>query len=115
MADFFGGNFHPQKVSRKLKEGDEVEGMKVFHTPGHSEGSICLFDEKSGVMISGDTVFMEGVGRTDLPGGSEEDLVKSMEKILNLNPKMILPGHGEPIRKDPVKHIQALQEFADFR
>ena len=115
VADFFGGNLSPMEVKRKLKEGDEIEGMKVIHTPGHSIGSICLFDEKEKILISGDMVFMEGIGRTDLPGGNEDQLIESMGKILSLEPKMILPGHGEPIKANPTKHIESLQEFADFR
>ena len=105
VADFFGGNLHPMEVKNKLKEGDEIEGMVVVHTPGHSPGSICLFDKESGILISGDMVFMEGIGRTDLPGGSEDQLVESMEKILSLEPKMILPGHGEPIKTNPAKKV----------
>ena len=115
VADFFGGNFHPMRVEKKLKEGDIVEGFKVIHTPGHTEGSICLFDEKTGVLISGDTVFQDGVGRTDLPGGSEEAMMASFEKLQGLKIKTILPGHGAPVKGDCNKHIEALQEFSDFR
>ncbi len=98
-ALYFNGNMRPMKVERKLKEGDEAFGFNILHTPGHTPGSICLFDKKDKIMISGDTIFSDGVGRTDLPGGSEEDLEKSIEKLATLDVEMILPGHGEPVLK----------------
>lgn len=68
--------------------------LEVLHTPGHSPGSVCLLGD--GFLLSGDTLFNEGVGRTDLPGGSARDLKSSLRsKILILPPKTrVLPGHG---------------------
>jgi glyoxylase-like metal-dependent hydrolase (beta-lactamase superfamily II) len=68
--------------------------LEVLHTPGHSPGSVCLLWE--GFLLSGDTLFNEGVGRTDLPGGSDRDLKSSLRsKILVLPPETrVLPGHG---------------------
>jgi len=103
---YFNGNMHPMKVERKLKEGDEMFGFNVMHTPGHTPGSICLFDKKDKIMITGDTIFSDGVGRTDLPGGSEKDLEKSIEKISALDVETILPGHGEPVLKGGSKAIK---------
>ncbi|NIO20429.1 MAG: MBL fold metallo-hydrolase [Candidatus Aenigmarchaeota archaeon] len=105
-ALYFNGNMRPMKVERKLKEGDEAFGFNILHTPGHTPGSICLFDKKDKIMISGDTIFSDGVGRTDLPGGSEEDLEKSIEKLATLDVEMILPGHGEPVLKSGKKAIK---------
>jgi len=104
-AMYFNGNMHTMKVERKLKEGDEVFGFKVLHTPGHTPGSICLFDPKDKILISGDTIFADGVGRTDLSGGNENDLNKSIEKLSNLKVETILPGHGEPVLKSGSKAI----------
>ncbi|NIO22731.1 MAG: MBL fold metallo-hydrolase [Candidatus Aenigmarchaeota archaeon] len=103
---YFSGNMHPMKVERKLKEGDEIFGFKVLHTPGHTAGSICLFDPKDNILVSGDTIFSDGVGRTDLPGGNESDLNDSIEKLSNLNIEAILPGHGEPVLKSGNKAIK---------
>lgn len=107
-SHYFNGNMRPMKVEVKLKEGDSVEGFRIIHTPGHSPGSICLLDEKDKVLISGDTIFSDGVGRTDLPGGNEEDLDKSIEKLANLDVEKILPGHGEAVLKGGKKIINSI-------
>ena len=104
-AMYFNGNMHPMKVEKRLKEGDEIFGFKIIHTPGHTPGSMCLLDPKDKILISGDTLFADGVGRTDLPGGSEDDLNKSIEKLSNLKVDIILPGHGEPVLKGGNKAI----------
>jgi hydroxyacylglutathione hydrolase len=100
FAGFFNGKMKARKVDRKLKDGDQINGFRVIHTPGHSPGSICLYDEKDRVLFSGDTVFAEGVGRTDLPGGSGDELKKSLEKLRGLRVDKLLPGHGEPVLKN---------------
>lgn len=77
-------------------EGDDVLGFSVIETPGHSIGSVCLFDKESGILFSGDTVFSDGVfGRYDLPTSSKNALISSIEKLLNLDVKIVLPGHGK--------------------
>jgi len=90
-------NLKPVKVDRKLKEGDVIETgelkLKVIETPGHTEGSICLYDEKEQILFSGDTLFNGDTGRTDLPSGSEEDMQKSLEKLKKLAVKKLYPGH----------------------
>jgi glyoxylase-like metal-dependent hydrolase (beta-lactamase superfamily II) len=105
---YFSGKMHPMKVGARLKEGDEIFGFKVLHTPGHTQGSICLFDPKGKILISGDTVFADGVGRTDLAGGSEEDMGRSLEKLSALKIDKILPGHGEPVLKGADKAIKGI-------
>jgi len=89
---------------RLLHGGDEIKigklTLKVIHTPGHSAGSICLWHEGKGdetpLLFSGDTVFEDSVGRTDLPGGSYQALMDSIRtKIMPLPDRArILPGHG---------------------
>lgn len=87
------------KADKFLKEGDEIfikeKALKVFHTPGHTKGSISLLGEN--FIFTGDTLFKDGVGRTDLVGGSEEDLQKSLLKLSKIIKEgmMIYPGHGE--------------------
>lgn len=109
-AGFFGGELKPVEVSKKLKDGDIINGFKVIHTPGHSKGSICLLDEKNKLMISGDTLFADGVGRTDLPGGDENELEKSLEVINRMDIEKILPGHGDPVLKDGNKLMKKIME-----
>ena len=90
------------KADKFLKEGDEIkigkEKLKVIHTPGHTKGSICLVGES--FIFTGDTLFKDGVGRTDLPGGSEKDLEKSLEKLKKIlkSGLIIYPGHGETFK-----------------
>jgi hydroxyacylglutathione hydrolase len=96
FASFFNGKIRPRPVDRRLKDGDLINGLRVIHTPGHSPGSICLYDESGKVLFSGDTIFADGIGRTDLPGGSDEDMKKSLEKLRGLKIEKLFPGHGNP-------------------
>ena len=92
----------PPEVILGLDDGEVVKGaglqFSVIHTPGHTKGSVCfLFDTDEGtVLFSGDHLFRDSVGRTDLPGGSWEELMESMRaKILPLDDAVaVLPGHG---------------------
>jgi hydroxyacylglutathione hydrolase len=80
-----------------LEDGDAVPGtgLRVVWTPGHSPGSVCLYDEGSGTLISGDTLFRGGVGRTDFPDSDQALLEESLERVLALPPDTrVLPGHG---------------------
>lgn len=87
-------HFFPENLTklnfRRLKWG-EFE-LEILHTPGHTMGSICLFEKRNKILFSGDTIFSEGVGRTDL-GGSEKELKKSLEKLKKLNYSILCPGH----------------------
>jgi len=85
----------PQPSPDKLlKEGDTLGPLTVLHLPGHSPGSIGLFDEKEGVLFSGDTLFCGGYGRTDLPGGDDRLLYASLTRLFAMNGKIrIFPGH----------------------
>lgn len=70
--------------------------IKVLHTPGHTSGSVCYLFEEEGVLFSGDTVFMESVGRADLPTGNEGKLLASIQnKLVDLDDNIkVFPGHG---------------------
>jgi hydroxyacylglutathione hydrolase len=82
----------------ELKKGSKVFNSRlvVIETPGHSKGSICLYDELDAVLFTGDTLFFDGIGRADLPGGDEKILLASIkEKIIVLPPETsVFPGHG---------------------
>jgi hydroxyacylglutathione hydrolase len=96
---FFGmGPDELPKADVRLKEGDRVFDMDivVMETPGHTPGSVCFYAEKEGILFSGDTLFFDGVGRCDLPGGSEKKLRESiLKKIAVLPPETrVFPGHG---------------------
>lgn len=82
-----------------IKEGEIIEAgnrkLTVIHTPGHTAGSICLKAEE--MLFSGDTLFKESAGRTDLPGGSSKQIMESInEKLMKLDDAMLVyPGHSE--------------------
>ena len=86
---------------RFLNEGDEVtfgnQKLKVLYTPGHCAGSICLYSVENQVIFTGDLIFEQCVGRSDLPTGNEMELQQSIrEKILTLPDEVtILSGHGD--------------------
>ena len=69
---------------------------EVIHTPGHTEGSICLYFPAQQKLIAGDTLFAGSIGRTDLPGGSFEKIIRSLhDKVLALpDVTIVVPGHG---------------------
>jgi glyoxylase-like metal-dependent hydrolase (beta-lactamase superfamily II) len=69
---------------------------QIILTPGHTEGSLCLYVPAEGLLLAGDTLFAGAVGRTDLPGGSHGKLIASIrERLLPLPPEtVVVPGHG---------------------
>ena len=85
---------------RLLEDGMELAcgglTLKVLHTPGHTPGGCCIYLESEGTVITGDTLFREGVGRTDFPGSSHEALIAGIKsKLMNLPDATIAwPGHG---------------------
>lgn len=85
-------------ADRLLEDGDEISlgenSFKIIHTPGHTMGSICILYEDS--LFSGDTLFKETVGRTDLPNANPSEMQKSIKKLMNLNDNIkVFPGHGD--------------------
>jgi hydroxyacylglutathione hydrolase len=68
----------------------------VIHTPGHTEGSVCLYFPAEKLLIAGDTLFARSIGRTDLPGGSFEKIMRSLhDRVLTLpDETVVIPGHG---------------------
>lgn len=85
----------------RLNDGDLLHlgnlELKVIHTPGHTKGGTCLYCEKEGFLISGDTLFRGTWGRTDLPTGGLEDIMNSITKKLLVLPlkTIVYPGHGK--------------------
>ena len=93
------GQNSPQP-DRLLEDGMLIEfgahRLQVIHTPGHTQGGCCLYLEAENKLIAGDTLFADGVGRTDLPGGSHQQLVTSIKTRLFTLPDQVqvYPGHG---------------------
>lgn len=100
LADLFGGISKSTTVDKILRGGDIIRttnfNLEVISTPGHTPGSICLYDKNKKILFSGDTLFEDGVGRTDYPGGSKDDLYRSIKKLAKLDINYLLPGHGNP-------------------
>ena len=90
-----------------LQEGDLQLGdleFQVFHTPGHSPGSVCFYSPTDKVLVTGDVIFKDGIGRTDLPGGNGKQLKQSLEKLSRIPAEFVLPGHGDIVSgRDQVK------------
>jgi len=100
------------KPSFFLKAGDPIldTDFMVLHTPGHTQGSVCLYSEERSALFSGDTLFFKTVGRTDVVGADIEKLRKSIEKtIFELPPETrLFPGHG------PNSTLEREIEYNDF-
>ena len=89
----------PSVPAVELAEGGTIRfgelRLRVLHTPGHTEGSVCLLDEDAGQLFSGDTLFEAGWGRVDLPGGDPAAMVESIGRLASLDDRVaVYPGHG---------------------
>ncbi len=99
LSLLIGERLNDFSFDRLLEEGDRVKigeaELTVLHTPGHTEGSICLLAKD--FAFTGDTLFFDSIGRTDLPGGSEEKIFASLKKLSRhlKDEMMVYPGHGE--------------------
>ncbi len=86
-------------ILKNLKEGDSIEVgdtlLKVIETPGHAKESICLLENN--LIFTGDTLFKDGYGRTDFPGGDEKEMEESLKRLSRIIKPgmMVYPGHGE--------------------
>lgn len=90
----------PSVPAVELAEGGAIRfgaiRLKVLHTPGHTQGSVCLLDEAASILYSGDTLFKAGWGRVDLPGGDPDLMVESLGRLTRLDDQTaVYPGHGE--------------------
>lgn len=101
LSHYFESEIATSPAEKLLQGGEEltINGrpvLKVIHTPGHSPGGICLYSEEEGFLISGDTVFEKGIGRTDFPGCNYNLLLDAIKnKIFPLPEETVVyPGHG---------------------
>jgi hydroxyacylglutathione hydrolase len=89
----------PSVPAKELAEGGVIRfgeiRLRVLHTPGHTEGSVCLLAEYEGLLYSGDTLFAGAWGRVDLPGGDAAAMVESLARLTRLEDQIgVFPGHG---------------------
>jgi glyoxylase-like metal-dependent hydrolase (beta-lactamase superfamily II) len=96
----YGFELEPVTATVDLREEEQVRigdlVLDVLHLPGHTEGSVCLYEERRGLLLSGDVLFAGAFGRTDLPGGDEQAMVASLARLADAIPTTVrvLPGHG---------------------
>ena len=109
MGTAFGGTI-PEMDVIPVKDGDEFDlgghNLRIIRTPGHTIGSICLLDTVTGALFSGDTFFVDGVGRTDLPTGSLSDLKASLLSLRNIKFNGLFSGHGPVVKTDGIKFLE---------
>ncbi len=105
----FGGSIDPMDVI-DFCEGDRIDlgghVLTPIYTPGHTIGSICVLDETTGSLFSGDTFFVDGVGNTTHPTGSEKMLRESLKKIDGMQFSGLYPGHGPIVTKDGHRFVE---------
>lgn len=107
----------PYEEFTGLKGGDivttDILPLKVIHTPGHTAGSICLYNSESKVLFSGDTVFPNGsFGRTDMPTSDSQAIVNSLKELTRLDVDVLLPGHKHPVLERAYSHVALSLENA---
>jgi hydroxyacylglutathione hydrolase len=101
-----------------VEDGQDLEvagvKLKILHTPGHTPGSVCLYAPEAGLLFSGDTLFRESIGRTDLPGGDTDTIVRSIAtRLYTLPPETrVLPGH---MQETTIGHERAHNPFVRAR
>ena len=112
-CDMYGNQVDVYMEDSDIIDLDGVQ-LEVIHTPGHTRGSVCIFDSKDRVCFTGDTIFNVDLGRTDLEDGSEEQMIRSITEIIDRWPNdiMIYPGHGDGCTMKKVRKIN--REFTDI-
>lgn len=112
IRELAAGYFKVPEADFFLAEGDLTIGgidFQVFVTPGHSPGSICFYWKDRKALFTGDVVFNQGIGRTDLPGGNSGDLKRSIVRLIELDVEYVLTGHGDIVAgRDKVRENFAM-------
>jgi glyoxylase-like metal-dependent hydrolase (beta-lactamase superfamily II) len=104
---------NPLKDGEVISTGDHE--LKVIHTPGHTIGGICLYDQEKKILLSGDTVFAGGVGRWDLSTGDRKMLASSVRTLMGLEVIDLYPGHGPCALGDGSEQIKdALRYLGEY-
>jgi hydroxyacylglutathione hydrolase len=111
FAEMLGGHMPSLEVTLPLQDGTTLQcgndEYTVLATPGHSPGSLCLYNPKNRVLFSGDTVFANGgYGRYDFPGGNYDQLLASVQRLMTRDVESLYSGHGPVVTKDANKHIR---------
>lgn len=110
FAEIIGGTMPSIMVDRPVSDKEQItvgdDPFEVLATPGHSIGSLCLYDAKSKTLFSGDTIFAHGgFGRYDFPGGNPQALHRSAERLASLDVDTLYPGHGPIVEHQGKDHV----------
>lgn len=116
VLQYLGARAEMPQPAFFLQEGDLAIGdtaLQVILTPGHSPGSVCLYWPQKKVLFTGDVVFSQSIGRTDLPGGSGKQLKESITRLAELDADILCPGHGDVVsgRDNVKKNFKMIKEF----
>ena len=105
----FGGQIPPMDV-KGARDGDVFDlgdcRLRVIETPGHTSGSICLYDEVNKALFSGDCFFVDGVGRTDLPTASADQMRESLARLRDIDLDALYSGHGPVVKTDGKRFLE---------
>lgn len=99
LPPWFDAPENPGTIERKYEDGQTWEDgnmpYNILFVPGHSPGSVAFYFESEGILLAGDTLFQGSIGRLDLPGGNETDMLKTLTRLMELpDDTRVLPGHG---------------------
>jgi hydroxyacylglutathione hydrolase len=116
VMKYIGSPVEFPKPAFFIQEGDLTLGDKTFQailTPGHSPGSISLYWPEKKVLFTGDVVFNQSIGRTDLPGGSGKQLKESISRLAELDVEVLCPGHGDVVagRENVKKNFKMIRDI----
>jgi hydroxyacylglutathione hydrolase len=116
VMKYIGSHMELLNPAFYLQEGDLVIGDKAFQvilTPGHSPGSICLYWPEKKALFTGDVIFNQSIGRTDLPGGSGKQLKESITRLAELDVEVLCPGHGDVVagRENVKKNFKMVKDY----
>ena len=116
VLQYLGARAEMPQPAFFLQEGDLAIGdtaLQVILTPGHSPGSVCLYWPQKKVLFTGDVVFSQSIGRTDLPGGSGRQLKESITRLAELDVEVLCPGHGDVVtgRENVRKNFKMIKDF----
>ncbi|MHA1484903.1 MAG: MBL fold metallo-hydrolase [Candidatus Thorarchaeota archaeon] len=117
LSDTFSARLPPLKIECILEEGEVVRfgdlSLRVYSTPGHSIGSVCLEILDTGIIVTGDTMFPGGsFGRVDFPTGNPRQLVESLRRLSEISFEIALPGHMNAIKHGAQRSAIASYEMA---
>lgn len=111
MPDFDPEQYlrRPARPTRTLTDGDHIDvgdrRFDVVHLPGHSPGSICLYEHETATLLSGDVIYDDVLIDDVLPGTSRSQYIESMKRIMDMDLRRVLPGHGIPLSGDTARRI----------